>query len=106
MKNGMKTFIANMQHAARNLETVTIGGGRFCPAELYALINEIQTMDAKLTPKPKPVPWTLSPWMHIPWNDQFLIMQGDRIVSSMFTIGEADRERFARALTWLNEQEN
>lgn len=60
--------------------------------------------DAKKAAKAKATKWTLSPWMHTPGNDQFLIMQGDHIVSSMFTIGESDRERLVRALDWLNEQ--
>jgi hypothetical protein len=30
----MMTLIANLRHAARNRETVTIGGGEFGPAEL------------------------------------------------------------------------
>lgn len=33
----MNTFIANLRHAARNNETVQIGGGEFSPAELLAV---------------------------------------------------------------------
>jgi hypothetical protein len=32
--DNLRTLAANMRHAARNGETVTIGGGKFGPAEL------------------------------------------------------------------------
>lgn len=35
----MKTIIANIQHAIRNRETVTIGGGQFDATELYPFIQ-------------------------------------------------------------------
>jgi hypothetical protein len=34
----MKTLLANLRHAARNGETVTVGGGEFTPAELAAFV--------------------------------------------------------------------
>jgi len=35
----MKTLIANIMHALRNNETVTIGGGEFGSAELYRVVQ-------------------------------------------------------------------
>ncbi len=104
MSPQLKNLLENIGHLAYTGGLTRIGCGEYTPDTLRNLIAEIKEMNAKLQPKSKPVPWTLSPWLHIKGNDQFLIMQGDRIVTSMFTIGEADRERFARALTWLNEQ--
>lgn len=40
----MKTFLANLNHAARNGETVTIGGGEFSPAELAHVVKTINLM--------------------------------------------------------------
>lgn len=37
----MKTLLANMRHAVRNGETVTIGGGQFSPAELHQALADI-----------------------------------------------------------------
>jgi hypothetical protein len=35
----MKTLIANVMHAIRNNETVTIGGGEFSSTELYRIVQ-------------------------------------------------------------------
>ena len=35
----MKTLIANVTHAIRNNETVTIGGGEFSSTELYRIVQ-------------------------------------------------------------------
>ena len=40
----MKTFIANMKHAIRNHESVTIGGGTFESNELAAVIDHIERL--------------------------------------------------------------
>ena len=37
------TLIANLRHAARNRETVTIGGGEFGPAELLAAARALES---------------------------------------------------------------
>ena len=37
----MKTLIANLQFAARNNETVNIGGGYFSPQEIKDALNQI-----------------------------------------------------------------
>ncbi len=42
----MNTFIANLKHAVRNRETVNIGGGEFQPAELAAVVSEIEHLQA------------------------------------------------------------
>ena len=42
----MNTFIANLKHAVRNRETVNIGGGEFEPAELAAVVSEIEHLQA------------------------------------------------------------
>lgn len=36
------TLIANLRHAARNRETVTIGGGEFGPAELREAADKLE----------------------------------------------------------------
>ena len=38
----MKTLLANLKHAARNRESVHIGGGVFTPAEIAAAVREIE----------------------------------------------------------------
>jgi hypothetical protein len=38
------TLIANLRHAARNHETVTIGGGEFGPAELLAAAQALEAL--------------------------------------------------------------
>lgn len=40
----MKTFIANLKHAARNGETVKIGGGKFSAEELTRAASEIDAL--------------------------------------------------------------
>lgn len=40
----MNTLIANLRHAARNHETVNIGGGEFGPAELLAAADAFTDM--------------------------------------------------------------
>jgi hypothetical protein len=47
----MNTIIANLRHAARNGETVVIGGGEFGPAELRAAADAIER-DGVPTPPP------------------------------------------------------
>ena len=42
------TLIANLRHAARNRETVTIGGGEFDPAEMLAAADAFDAMLAAL----------------------------------------------------------
>lgn len=42
----MKTFLANMQHAARNNETVTMGGGTFTPEEVGKVLATVTKMVA------------------------------------------------------------
>jgi hypothetical protein len=37
-------FIANLRHAARNHETVFIGGGEFGPAELLAVARALEAL--------------------------------------------------------------
>lgn len=39
----MKTFLANLKHAVRNKETVTIGGGEFTPKELEPVVNALES---------------------------------------------------------------
>ncbi len=41
MIDEIRTFIANMQHAARTGQTVTIGGGEFSPDELQRIANAL-----------------------------------------------------------------
>ncbi len=40
----MKTLIANINHAARNRETLTIGGGQFRAEELLLLVEAAQIL--------------------------------------------------------------
>lgn len=40
----MKTLIANIRHAARNRETLTIGGGQFKAEELLLLVEAAQIL--------------------------------------------------------------
>lgn len=40
----MKTFLANLNHAVRNNETVTIGGGQFTPADLRVISFQIERL--------------------------------------------------------------
>ena len=57
------TIIANLRHAARNHETVSIGGGDFGPAELLAvaltlesqadLLAALQKIDANAAESPE-----------------------------------------------------
>jgi hypothetical protein len=44
----MQTFLANLVHAIRNKETVSIGGGEFSPAELTVVLCDIQALQAKV----------------------------------------------------------
>lgn len=47
----LKTFSANAAHAARNKQTVSIGGGKFSPAELknvVAALDHVEVMRKKL----------------------------------------------------------
>jgi hypothetical protein len=41
----MKTLIANMKHAARNHESVHIGGGLFSPEELLAATKQFEALE-------------------------------------------------------------
>lgn len=38
----LDTFVANLGHAIRNHETVTIGGGEFRPSELVEILEAIK----------------------------------------------------------------
>ena len=42
----MKTLdiVANMKKAARDAETVSIGGGLFCPVELFEAANQLEAV--------------------------------------------------------------
>lgn len=40
----MKTFLANLNHAIRNNETVTIGGGQFTPADLRVISLQLEAL--------------------------------------------------------------
>ena len=40
----LETFLANLKHAYRNLETVSIGGGEFSPNELKRIEQEIKKL--------------------------------------------------------------
>jgi hypothetical protein len=44
----MKTLIANINHAIRNNETVTIGGGTFEADELSELLTHLKTLEDKV----------------------------------------------------------
>jgi hypothetical protein len=105
MSPQLETLLASLRHAAgKGTPATSIGGGIFTPGELSVAIGEIKAMAEKLAPKPKPVPWTLQPWMHVPGNEQFAIIQGERFVTSTFVIENYNRARLERALAWLNEQ--
>lgn len=52
----MKTLIANIRHAARNRETLTIGGGQFNAEELLLFTEALESL--------KGVAWCLS------WHEQ------------------------------------
>ena len=41
----MKTLIANIHHAARNRETLTIGGGQFKAEEVLPLLEALKALD-------------------------------------------------------------
>lgn len=43
----MKTFIANLKHAIRNREPVSIGGGYFSHDELKSLVSELEAFEAR-----------------------------------------------------------
>lgn len=38
----MDTFIANLKHAIRNQEIISIGGGKFSRSELKAIVAELE----------------------------------------------------------------
>lgn len=40
----MKTLITNLNYAARNGETVTIGGGEFNPDEIRAALSQFEAL--------------------------------------------------------------
>jgi hypothetical protein len=40
----MKTLIANLKHAARNWDTVAIGGGCFSPIEIIEAIDQLEAL--------------------------------------------------------------
>lgn len=42
----MDTFIANLKHAVRNKETVSIGGGEFSHTELKAVAAKLEAAQA------------------------------------------------------------
>ena len=44
----MKTFLANLKHAARSHACTTIGGGSFSPAELQVVVETIRDMSETL----------------------------------------------------------
>ena len=44
----MKTLLANINHAIRNNETVSIGGGTFEAHELLELVTHIKTLEDKV----------------------------------------------------------
>jgi hypothetical protein len=44
----METLIANLKYAARNGETVTIGGGSFSPEEIKAAVEQYEAMKERL----------------------------------------------------------
>ncbi len=105
MSPQLKTLLACMRHAVIERAPSNIGGGIFTPDEVQAALTEIDNMAKALAPKPKPVPWTLQPWMEgggMP--DHWFITANDHIVTSSFVIAEHSRARLARALAWLNEQ--
>lgn len=43
----MEAFLANLKHAIRNRETVTIGGGAFSPDELKEVVAALESLQAK-----------------------------------------------------------
>lgn len=45
----MDAFIANLKHAIRNRETVSIGGGEFSTDELKAVADALAKADAQAT---------------------------------------------------------
>jgi hypothetical protein len=47
MNNKINTFIANVRHAARNGETVIIGGGEFSPDELLDIADTLALLVAE-----------------------------------------------------------
>jgi hypothetical protein len=40
----MKTLIVNLKHAARNRDTVVIGGGCFSPSEILAALEKLDAL--------------------------------------------------------------
>lgn len=44
----LETFLANLAHAVRNRETVTIGGGDFTHTELAAVLFDVKGMRDEL----------------------------------------------------------
>lgn len=42
----MNTLIANLNHAVRNGETVTIGGGEFSPEEIRSALAQFEALKA------------------------------------------------------------
>lgn len=44
----MKTFLANLKHAAHSGHDITIGGGLFSPAECLAVVTLIRDMQETL----------------------------------------------------------
>lgn len=58
----MDTFIANLKHAIRNRETVTIGGGEFTPQELQEVVKKLEELRNAVKPvdEPETSPYNLS----------------------------------------------
>lgn len=52
MKPAVEVFRANLRHAVRNRETVTIGGGQFYPAEQEALDAHLAAVGALVDFRP------------------------------------------------------
>lgn len=47
MNDKVKIFIANVRHAARNGETIIIGGGEFSPDELLDIADALALLLAE-----------------------------------------------------------
>lgn len=55
----MKTLIANMKHAARNQESVHIGGGFFTPEELLAATKQFEALKTAALAALEALQWNL-----------------------------------------------
>lgn len=48
----MDAFIANLKHAIRNREAVTIGGGVFTPQELQDVVKKLEELQNPVKNQP------------------------------------------------------